>query len=100
MEKCLPSQSLFFKLLLLENATLLAVGVQKWTFKLQRTADEYTAKCRVYKRPDQQKYTLSSSFGVVLMSCKVNFHVVRSVRVKAIVVCQIHGATPHLPPPQ
>ena len=61
MEKRLPSQSLFFKLLLLENATLLAVGVKgkKLTFKLQRTTDEYAAKCRIYIRPDQQKYTLS-----------------------------------------
>ena len=29
------------------------------TFKLQRTANEYAAKRRIYKRPDQQKYTLS-----------------------------------------
>ena len=31
----------------------------KLTFKLQRTANEYAAKRRIYKRPDQQKYTLS-----------------------------------------
>ena len=42
----------------------------KLTFKLQRTANEYAAKRRIYKRPDQQKYTLSRH--------KVNFHVVRS----------------------
>ena len=88
----------------------------KLTFKVQRTANEYAPKRGIYKRPDQQKYTLSrhtefckadratavdscftlfrrkgrnrclmlrprsvfGSFGVVLMSCKVNFHVVRS----------------------
>ena len=88
----------------------------KLTFKMQRTANEYAAKSKIYKRPDQQIYTLSrhsefckadratavdscfalcgrkgrnrclwlrprsvfGPFGVVLMSCKVNFHVVRS----------------------
>ena len=88
----------------------------KLTFKLQRTANEYAAKSKIYKRPDQQIYTLSrhsefckadratavdscfalcgrkgrnrclwlrprsvfGPFGVVLMSCKVSFHVVRS----------------------
>ena len=78
MEKRLPSQSLIFKLPLLENAALLAVGVQgkKLTFKLQRTTDEYAAKCRVYKRHDQQKYTLSrhtefnpALFLVLSVSC-------------------------------
>ena len=29
------------------------------TFKLQRIANKYTAKRRINKRPDQQKYTLS-----------------------------------------
>ena len=29
------------------------------TFKLQRTANEYAAKCRIDRRPEQQKYTLS-----------------------------------------
>ena len=29
------------------------------TFKPQMTANEYAAKRRIYKRPDQQKYTLS-----------------------------------------
>ena len=29
------------------------------TFKLQRTANEYAAKCRIDRRPYQQKYTLS-----------------------------------------
>ena len=90
----------------------------KLTFKLQRTANEYAAKSKIYKRPDQQIYTLSrhsefckadratavdscfalcgrkgrnrclwlrprsvfGPFGVVLMSCKVNFHVVRSAQ--------------------
>ena len=31
----------------------------KLTSKLQRTANEYAAKRRIYERPDQQKYTLS-----------------------------------------
>ena len=31
----------------------------KLTFKLQRTTNKYAAKRRIYKRPDQQKYTLS-----------------------------------------
>ena len=31
----------------------------KLTFKLWRAANEYAAKNRIYKRPDQQKYTLS-----------------------------------------
>ena len=29
------------------------------TFKPQMTANQYAAKRRIYKRPDQQKYTLS-----------------------------------------
>ena len=33
--------------------------IEEWTFKLQRTAKEYAAKRRIFKRPDQQKYTLS-----------------------------------------
>ena len=33
--------------------------ISKLTFKSQRTANEYAAKRRIYKRPDQQKYTLS-----------------------------------------
>ena len=32
---------------------------KKLTFKLQRTANEYAAKCRIDRRPEQQKYTLS-----------------------------------------
>ena len=31
----------------------------KLTFKVQRAANEYAAKRGIYKRPDQQKYTLS-----------------------------------------
>ena len=31
------------------------------TFKLQRTANEYAAKRRIYKRLDQQTYTLSNA---------------------------------------
>ena len=94
----------------------------KLTSKSQRTANQYAAKRRIYKRPDQQKYTLSrhtefckadrttwkltfrdkpqkgrnsclrlrprsvfGSFGVVLMTCEVNFHVVRSGKRKLYV---------------
>ena len=32
---------------------------KKLTFKLQRTVNEYAAKRRIYKRPEQQKYTVS-----------------------------------------
>ena len=32
---------------------------KKLTFKLQRTVNEYAAKRRIYKRPGQQKYTVS-----------------------------------------
>ena len=34
-------------------------GEENLAFKLQRTAKEYAAKRRIYKRPDQQKHTLS-----------------------------------------
>ena len=32
---------------------------KKLRFKLQRTANDYAVKRRIYKRPDQEKYTLS-----------------------------------------
>ena len=64
---------------------------------LQRTANEYAEERRIYKdliyflselslfvtpywrAPEGlQSRSVLSSFGVVLMSCRVNFHVVRS----------------------
>ena len=99
----------------------------KLTFKPQRTANQYAAKRRIYKRPEQQKYTLSrhtefckgdrttwkltfrdepqkgrngclrlrprsvfGSFGVVLMSCKVNFHVVRSALKNSVCLLRVY----------
>ena len=41
-------------------------------YQLQRTANEYTARRQLQSR------SVLDSFGVVLMSCKVDFHVVRS----------------------
>ena len=33
--------------------------IRKLRFKRQRTANDYAVKRRIYKRPDQEKYTLS-----------------------------------------
>ena len=99
----------------------------KLTSKPQRTANQYAAKRRIYKRPDQKKYTLSrhtefckadrttwkltfrdkpqkgrnsclrlrprsvfGSFCVVLMSCKVNFYVVRSALQNSVCLLNVY----------
>ena len=45
-------------------------------FKLQRTANECAAKRWIYKRPDQQKYTINSS-----STPAINFLTVRGLAV-------------------
>ena len=50
--KLLPREATFFP-------SLSYFLGKKMTFKLQRTPNQYAAKCRIDRRPYQQKYTLS-----------------------------------------